>query len=96
MITGTTSQGFKFKVNEKMLNDWKFVKAIRRSESDDNGERLLGVTDIIFMLLGEEQSDKLAEHIAKKNNGIAPVDAMYKAVTEILNICKEKNEEVKK
>lgn len=96
MITGTTSQGFKFKVNEKLLNDWRFVKAIRRSESDDQGERLLGVTDIIYMLLGEEQSDKLAEHIAEQNNGIAPVDSMYKAVIEILNICKEKNEKIKK
>lgn len=96
MITGTTSQGFKFKVNGDCLNDWRFVKAIRKSESSDPGERLLGVTDIIFILLGEEQSDQLAEFIAEKNKGQAPVDEMYKAVVEILNICKEKNETVKK
>lgn len=96
MITGTTSQGFKFEVKEDMLNDWRFVKAIRKSESNDPGERLLGVTDIIFILLGEEQADKLAEFIAEKNDGTAPVDVMYAAVVEILNICKEENEKTKK
>ena len=96
MITGTTSQGFKFEVDEELLNDWRFVKAIRKSESSDPGERLLGVTDIVFLLLGEEQSDKLAEFIAEKNGGKAPVDSMYSATVEILNICKEENEKAKK
>lgn len=96
MITSTTSQGFKFEVNEEMLNDWRFVKAIRKSESNDPGERLLGVTDIVFFLLGEEQADKLAEFIAEKNEGKAPIDVMYATVVEILNICKEANEQAKK
>lgn len=96
MITGKTSQGFEFKVNENVLNDWKFVKAIRRSESQDKGERFLGVTDIIVMLLGDEQADKLADYIAEKNDGTAPINIMYAYVVEILNICKEENESVKK
>lgn len=96
MITGKTSQGFEFKVNEDVLNDWKFVKAIRRSESQDKGERFLGVTDIIVMLLGENQSDKLADFIAEKNGGTAPVNLMYNYVVEILNICQKENEEAKK
>ena len=96
MITSTTSQGFKFEVNEEMLNDWRFVKAIRKSESNDPGERLLGVTDITLFLLGEEHADKLAEFIAEKNEGKAPIDVMYATVVEILNICKEANEQAKK
>ena len=96
MITGKTSQGFGFKVNENVLNDWKFVKAIRRSESQDKGERFLGVTDIIVMLLGDEQADNLADYIAEKNDGTAPINIMYAYVVEILNICKEENESVKK
>lgn len=96
MITGKTSQGFEFKVNENVLNDWKFVKAIRRSESQDKGERFLGVTDIIVMLLGNEQADKLADYIAEKNDGTAPINIMYAYVVEILNICNEENESVKK
>ena len=96
MITGKTSQGFEFKVNEEVLNDWKFVKAIRRSESQDQGERFLGVTDIIVILLGENQADKLADYIAEHNGGTAPVNLMYNYAVEILNICKEENEKVKK
>lgn len=96
MITGTTSQGYKFSVDERVLKDWKFVKAIRRSESKDNGQKLLGVTDLIFILLGEDQADRISEEIAKKNNGFSSIDEMYAIVVEILNLCKEKNEEIKK
>ena len=92
MITGKTSQGYKFSVDERVLKDWKFVKAIRRSESKDNGQKLLGVMDLIIMLLGEDQADEISEEIAKKNNGFSSIDEMYQIVVEILNICKEQNE----
>lgn len=96
MITGKTSQGYEFSVDSKTLSDWKFVKAIRRSESKNQGQRLLGVMDLIIMLLGEDQADELSEKIADKNGGHASIDAMYEVVVEILNICKEENEKIKK
>ena len=96
MITGRTSQGFDFIVDPRILKEWKFVKAIKRSESSDDGQRLLGMVDLITMLLGEEQEEKLTEFIVERNDGFASVDNMYAAVVEILTICKEKNEEAKK
>lgn len=95
MITGKTSQGFEFSVDSKTLSDWKFVKAIRRSESKNKGQRLLGVMDLIIMLLGEDQADDLSEKIAD-NDGHSSIEAMYEVVVEILNICKEENEKIKK
>ena len=96
MITGKTSQGYEFSVDPRMLTEWKFVKAIRRSESKDPAQRLLGVMDLIVMLLGEDQADELADKIADDNDGHASIDAMYAVVVEILNICKEQNAKVKK
>ena len=96
MITGRTSQGFEFIVDPRILSEWKFVKAIKRSESLDDGQKLLGVIDLITMLLGEEQEGKLSEFIAERNDGFASVDNMYAAVVEILTICNEKNKEAKK
>lgn len=96
MITGKTSQGYEFEVDPNTLKEWKFVKAIRRAESRDQGQRLLGVMDLIIMLLGEEQADDLSEKIAEKNDGHSTIDDMYAVVVEILNICKEKNNDTKK
>ena len=96
MITGRTSQGFDFTVDPRILSEWKFVKAIKRSESLDDGQKLLGVIDLITMLLGEEQEGKLSEFIAERNDGFASVDNMYAAVVEILTICNEKSKEAKK
>lgn len=96
MITGKTSQGYEFIVDPRVLKDWKFVKAIRRAESKDQGQRLLGVMDLIIMLLGEDQADALSEQIAEDNEGFSSVDTMYQVVIEILNICKGQNEEIKK
>ena len=96
MITGKTSQGYEFTVDPAMLREWKFVKAIRRAESSDKGQRFIGTIDLITLFLGEEQADKLAEEIAAKNDGHASVDAMYQVVIEIFDICKEQNYEIKK
>ena len=96
MITGKTSQGYEFSVDPRTLKDWKYVKAIRRAESKDSGQRLLGTTDLIIMLLGEDQADKIAEEIGENNDGYSSIDELYAVVVEILNICKEQNEEVKK
>lgn len=97
MITGKTSQGFEFEVDETVMNDWDYINAIRKAESKDPGTKLLGTADLIVLLLKEDQAQALSDFIrSKREDGKAPFEAMQSAVNEILKICKDENEKAKK
>lgn len=97
MITGKTSQGFEFSVDEVSMDDWDYIMLIRKAESSDPGTRVIGMADLIVYLLGEEQSNKLADLIrSKRQDGRAPYNEMQSAVNEILSICKEESQKAKK
>ena len=96
MLKGKIKNGFSFKANEKVLNDWRFVKLIAKTESGNMTEKFIAVTKIVEMLLGDEEEERLTEYIASKNDGFVPQDEMYHAVIDIINVMKEKIEKSKK
>lgn len=85
MITGKTSNGFEYSVNEKVIEDWRFIKAIARAESKDKAEMLSGTVDLCNMILGEDGETRLVEQI-KERNGEDFVSAqdIYNVITEII------------
>lgn len=85
MITGKTKSGFKFKFDERILQDWRFVKALKTMQGDDDVQKLNSISDVIMLILGSDGEQKISEHIAKKNDGFIPVEAIMEEVKEIID-----------
>lgn len=81
----TTKSGFKFDFDERMVNDWRVVKAIARSENkDDHGEMVAGTADLVSLIFGADEK-RLIDHIMKKNDGYAPVEALREELFDVFN-----------
>lgn len=88
MVDGKTKSGFKYKIDERMLNDWRLLKLISLSESKDASEQIYGASNLVTLLLGD-QEQALMEHIAKINDGFVPASAVTDIVAEIMTDVKE-------
>ena len=88
MIEGKTKSGFKYSIDERILDDWNLVEAIGNSESDDASLVIRGMMDLSKLLLGE-QANALKKHIADKHDGFVPKDVMLNTMVEIVQSSRE-------
>ena len=88
MIEGKTKNGFKFKIDERVLDDWRLLTYIAMSESKDASEQIQGAHKLVSLLLGD-QEQKLMDFIAKKNDGFVPSPVISGMIAEILTSAKE-------
>lgn len=89
MVEGKTKSGFKFKINENILNDWDFVTL---SDTLQQGKATMKEVNALFeMVLGSDGMEKLKEHIRKKYDGIVDAIAMKDEFAEIIASTKAKN-----
>ncbi|MCR5236464.1 MAG: hypothetical protein K6E34_04580 [Lachnospiraceae bacterium] len=90
MIEGKTPSGFKYKLDERALDDWRLVDSL--AKINRNKGNLMGqfdaVSEICDLLLGDSK-DSLMEHIQKKNDGFIPADIVEKELTDIIKSAKE-------
>lgn len=72
----TTRSGFKFELDERIIDDWRVVKAMTKADNTDNPEDMLrGSTELVALIFGKDE-DRLVRHIMEHNDGYAPVDAL--------------------
>lgn len=88
MIQGKTKTGFKFETDERVLDDWRLILNIERAESDNLTEKVKGVAELVHLLLGDNEA-KLMEHIAKRNEGFVPTEAIISELASIISKTKE-------
>ena len=87
MVEGKTKSGFKFKINENIINDWDFVTL---SDTLHRGEGSMKDANTLFtMVLGSDGVEKLKEHIRKKHDGIVDANVMRDEFAEIIASAKE-------
>ena len=73
------NDGYEINVNEAGVNDWRFVKMLRKIDKGDTGL----IVDVAEVLLGgEEEADRLADHL--EVDGHTPPEVMVNALTEII------------
>lgn len=78
------NDGYEVQINEKCLNDWKFLTMLRKIDKGDTGL----IVDIAETLLGgDEEVDKLAKHL--EVDGVTPADKMIDALTELMGSTNE-------
>lgn len=88
MIEGKTKSGFKFKIDERILDDWSLVEAIALSDSNDASEQIYGLKRLYDIIIGA-QNDALKKHIADKNDGFVPSTEVSNELVEIIKTARE-------
>lgn len=83
-MRGTTESGFKFNIDEKLLNNMELVEAI--AELDTNQ---LALPRVLDLLIGKEQKKALYDHV--RQGDIVPVDKVAEEVRNIFTAMGEKS-----
>lgn len=76
---GTLKNGFKYAVDEDVLDDVELMEDMALAQGDDP----LRVVAVIKKVLGEEQKQKLYDHVRDKDSGRVKTSAISDCLTEI-------------
>ena len=79
----TTTSGFKCEINDNVLEDWRFTKAVARAHSEDDAERMNAAVDLVSLILRENE-ETYYKYVEKKNNGIVTEDTVTKDLQSII------------
>ena len=82
MITGTTSSGFTYQIDENVLQDYELLEAIAETETNP-----IMITRVVRLLLGND-IDKLKNHV-RDENGRVSIEKMNVEITEIFEAQKK-------
>lgn len=77
-MKGITKSGFKYEISKNRLNNYELLECM--AEVDNNP---LVFPKLLKLLLGEEQKEKLLNHIREKD-GTVPVENVRDIIEEIL------------
>lgn len=80
MRRGKTESGFEFEIDERRLNDMRFMVSLRKAQTD-----ALLFVDVLEQMLGEEQMEKLFKHL-EDEEGYVPIDVTGSIVAEIMTL----------
>ena len=84
MITGKTKNGFEYKIDEDIMDDYEFLEILCEI---DNGNASL-IPMVAKKLLGEEQKKELMEYTRGKNGKVSALK-MGEAIGDILSGCSQ-------
>lgn len=91
MVTGTLSNGFKFSISEKHLDDMELLEALAEADQGD----VLKFSVVLNKMLGENQKQKFYESLRDKKSGIVSVTKVADALVEMIELAGKKEDEGK-
>lgn len=81
---GTLKNGFKFAINEDVLDDVELMEDMAAAQGEDP----LRVVQVIKKVLGEEQKEKLYNHV-RTEDGRVPTSVVSECLTEMFELIGE-------
>lgn len=100
MIEGKTASGFDFHVSEGLAEDAQFLRAVVRMNDSKlrADKRMEAVFDIVGTVFNNEaEEERFYKHLASQNpTGRASVKEVYTEINEIITVCREQDESIKK
>ncbi len=84
-MEGKTSTGFEYKIDERVLTDWRFSMALAETQTEDKLKKICATNKMIKFMLGEDGVENLTKHIASLNDGFAPMEEVMREVSEIMS-----------
>jgi hypothetical protein len=83
MVKGTTKSGFHYAVDETILDSWQFVAKLRDVQVEDKLQASAAVIDLVELVLGKDQTQRLARYLAKGQATVG-AEAMIAEYKEIV------------
>lgn len=78
MKKGKTQSGFKYEIDESVLDDMELIDAMALAQGEDPTQ----ISVVVLKLFGKEQRKRLYDHV--RDNGRVPVNKIADIITEIL------------
>lgn len=80
-----TKSGFKFELDERVLNDYRLVRAIARADDKNNPHNVLGGLVDLVSLIFRKDEQRLMEHIAEKNDGFVDQERIKEEIADVFS-----------
>lgn len=90
-MTGKTSSGFEYAVNENLLADYRFIRTYKKVRKGTPAEQMIAVDDLLALVIGDENVDALMDHVAEKD-GSVPGEKIAAELEEIITKLGENSE----
>lgn len=87
----TTKSGFELDIDKEALDDWRVTESIADAASDDVGEQMRGVANLVKLIFGK-QKKAYYNHVAAEHNGKIPNNVVNEDVLDIFDQLKESND----
>ena len=81
-MQGTTKSGFTYEIDDRILTDWRFVEALEECQSGSGMAQIKGAKDMVRLMFGDKYNEFM-KHLAEKNEGFVPAEAVMAEVQEI-------------
>lgn len=96
MVKGRTASGFNFEVDEDLLNDFMFMRAIKKANSGDPDEQIEGTVDLVKIVFNDKkEEERFLNHLAKLHGGRVPAETIGEDIGSILSALEKSGEEAK-
>lgn len=79
MKKGKTTSGFKYEIDENVLDDMELIDAMAASQGEDPTQ----ISVVVSKIFGEEQKKRLYDHI-RTDDGRVPVTDVANIITEVI------------
>lgn len=89
MIKSKTTSGFEYQVDERLMQNFRFVRLLREWQNNN-----LAQVDVLDFMLGKEQAEALQEHVANKE-GFVDSQKIADEMNEMFETLSEKSKEIK-
>jgi hypothetical protein len=79
MKKGKTESGFKFEIDERVLDDMELIDAMAASQGDDPTQ----ISTVVVKIFGEEQRKRLYDFV-RTEDGRVPITEVANIITEVV------------
>ena len=79
MKKGKTNNGFKYEIDEKVLDDMELIDAMAASQGDDPTQ----ISTVVVKIFGADQRKRLYDHV-RTEDGRVPITEVANIITEII------------
>ena len=94
MITGTTPEGFRYKIKDSVASDYRLLRLASKANNLTDEQAVSFAVDFPELVLGSEGLDQLINFLTKKD-GYPDSEKVFKITTWIFNNASKKSGELK-
>lgn len=79
MKKGKTQSGFKYEIDERVLDDMELIDAMAASQGEDP----MQISTVVVKIFGPDQRKRLYDHV-RSEDGRVPITEVANIITEII------------